>query len=65
MLLLAKLVRMPLACYILNNYLQSSVYLCLVPLLLHGIGNLLAYVAVLFVTKVCLLLSVCGREGRA
>ena len=34
-----------------NYYLQNCVYLYLVPLLLHGIGNLLAYVAALFVTR--------------
>ena len=43
-------------------YLQNSVYLYLVPLLLHRIGNLLAYVAALFATSVCRLLSVLGRE---
>ena len=36
----------------------------LVLLLLHGIGNLLAYVVALYVTSVCRLLSVRVREGR-
>ena len=45
--------------------MQNCAYLYLVPLLLHGIGNLLAFVAALFVTSVCPLLSVRGREGRA
>ena len=40
-------------------------HLCLVRLLLHRIGNLLEYVAVLYLTSVCRLLSVRGREGRA
>ena len=34
-------------------------------ILLHRIGNLLAYVAALFVTSVCRLLSIRGRECRA
>ena len=37
-------------CYIPSYYLQNCLYL--VPLLLNGIGYLLAYVAVLFVTSV-------------
>ena len=47
-------------CFIQNYYLQICVYLYLVPLLLNGIGNLLAYVAVFFVTSVCRLLSLRG-----
>ena len=38
---------------------------CLVPILLHRIGNLLAYVAALYVSSICLLLSVRGPEGKA
>ena len=37
-------------------------FLYLVSLLLHGVGNLLAFVAALFVTSVCQLLSVRGRK---
>ena len=54
-LLDANLVWMPSVSYITK--------LCLfvfVPLLLNGIGNLLAYVAALFVTSVCRWLSVRG-----
>ena len=61
----AKLVWMPSVCYIPNYYLQSWVYLFFAPLLLHVIEILLAYVAALFVTCVCRLLSVRAREGRA
>ena len=64
-LLQAKLVWMPSVCYIPKYNLQNCVYLCLVPFLLHRIPNLLAYVAAFFVTSVCLLLSVRGREVRA
>ena len=64
-LLHAKLCWMPSVCYISNYYLQNCVILCLVPLLLRVIGNLLAYVAALFVTSVCRLLSVLGREDKA
>ena len=39
--------------YIPTYYLQNCVYLYLVPLLLHRICNLLAYVAALLVTSVC------------
>ena len=39
--------------YVANYYMQNCVYLYLVPLLLYGIGNLLAYVAALFVARVC------------
>ena len=59
-LLHAKLVWMPSVFYIPNYYLQNCVYLYFVPLLLNGIGNLLAYVAALFVTRVCRWLSVRG-----
>ena len=47
-------------CYIPNYYLQNWFYLYLVPLLLNGIGYLLAYVAALLVTSVCRLLSLSG-----
>ena len=40
-----------------NYYLQSWVYLYLMRFLLNGTGNLLAYVAALFVTSVCRLPS--------
>ena len=52
---------MPSVSYIPNYFLQSSCNWC------HFccIANLLAYVAALFVTSVCRLLGVCGREGRA
>ena len=56
-LLYAKLVWMPSVCYIPSYYIQSYVYSYLVPLLLHRIGNLFALVAVLFVFRVCRLLS--------
>ena len=46
--------------YIPNYYLQNCAYLFLVPLLLKGIGNLLAYVAALIVTSDCRWLSVRG-----
>ena len=62
-LLHAKLVWVPSVCYIPNYYLQNCLNFYLVPLLLHRIGKLLAYVAALFVTSVCRLLSVRGREG--
>ena len=55
-----KLVWMPSVCYIPNYYLQNCVYMYLVPLLLNGIGNLLAYEAALFMTSVCRWLSVRG-----
>ena len=64
-LLQARLWWMPSVCYIPSYYLQNCVYLYLVPLLLHGIGNLLAYKAALFVTYVCRLLIVLGREDMA
>ena len=54
----AKLVWMSSVCYVPNYYLQNCVYLYLVPLLLPRIVNLAAYVAALFVTIVCWLLSV-------
>ena len=43
-----------------NGFLELSTEFCLygVPLLLNGFGNLLAYVADLFVTSVCRWLSV-------
>ena len=44
-LLHAKVVGVPLVCYIPNDYLQNCVFLHLVLLLLHRIGNFLAYVA--------------------
>ena len=53
----ANLVWLPSVFYIPNYYLQHCVYLYLVPFLLNGIGNLLAYVAALFVTTVSWLLS--------
>ena len=56
-LLHANLVWMPSVCYIPNYYLQDSVYLYLVPFLLNRIGYFLTYVAALFVTSVCRLLS--------
>ena len=52
-LLHVKLVCMPSVCYIPNYYLQNCVYFYFVPFLLNRIGNLLAYVAALFVTSVC------------
>ena len=62
----AKTAWMPSICYILNYYIPKSVYLYLLPLLLHSIGNLLAYAAALCgTTIVCGLLSVHGRAGRA
>ena len=51
-LLHAKLVWMPSGCYIPNYHLQNIDYLYLVSISLNGIGNLLAFVAVLFVTNV-------------
>ena len=42
--------------------MQNCVCSYFVPLLLHRIGNLLAYVAALFVTSFCRLLTVRGRE---
>ena len=60
-----KLECMPSVFHNLKVYMRSCVYLYLLPLLLHSIGNLLAYVAALLVTSVCRLLSVRGREGRA
>ena len=59
-LLHAKLVWMPSVCFIPIYYLQSWVYLYLVPLLLNRFDNLLAYVAALFMTSVFLLLSLRG-----
>ena len=56
----AKLVWMPSVCYFPNYYLQIVVYLYLVPLMLNGIGNILAYVAALFVTSICRWLGVRG-----
>ena len=64
-LLHTKLVWMSSVCCIPNYYLQNCVNLCFMPLLLHNIGILLAYVAVLFVISVYRLLSVRDREGRA
>ena len=55
-LLDAKLVCMPSVCYI-PNINCKTVYLYLV---LNRIGNLLAYVAAIFVTSVCRLLSLSG-----
>ena len=52
-------------CYVPNYYLQNCVYLYLVPLLLPRIVNLAAYLAALFVTSVCWLLSfVAEKAGR-
>ena len=48
---------MPTVCYIPNLYWQNCVYLYLVPLLLHNIGNLLAYVAALFETSFVLIVE--------
>ena len=62
-LLNAKLVWMmpsPSVCYIPKYYLQNWVYLYLVAFLLNCIGNLLAYLAALFVTSVCGFLSLLG-----
>ena len=44
-----------------NYYMPNCVYLYLLPLLLHIIDTLLAYVADLFVTSVCGLLRVRGQ----
>ena len=51
-LLHANIVRRPLVGYIPNYFMRNCVYLYLVTLLLHSIGNLIAIVAVLFVTSV-------------
>ena len=59
-LLHAKLLWMPSVCEVPNYYWQNCVYLNFLLLLLNGIGNLLAYVAGLFVTSVCRWLSVRG-----
>ena len=64
-LLHAKLAWMPSVYYIPNCYMQKCVYFYLVTLLLNRIGDLLAYVAAIFVTSVCRFLTVRGREGRA
>ena len=45
--------------------MPNCVYFYLVPLSLHCIGNLLAYVAALFVTTAGRVLSVRGLAGRA
>ena len=44
--------------------MPNCVYLYLLPILLHRIGNLLAYVAASFVTSVCRLLRVRGQAGQ-
>ena len=59
-LLHAKLVWMLSVYYNSIYYLQNWVYLYLVPLLLNSTGYLLAYVAALFVSSVCRLLSLSG-----
>ena len=61
----SKLVWMLPACYIPKYYLQSCVYLYLVPILPHRIGNLLAYIAALFVAKFCNLSTVRGEDARS
>ena len=53
------------AFYIPTFYIPNCVSLYLLPLLLHGIGNLLAYVAAPFVIRVCGFLRVRGRAGKA
>ena len=63
-LLHAKLAWTRSVCYIPNYYLQNCVYLCLVLLLLQSIGNLLAYVAALFVASISRLLSVRDQFSR-
>ena len=45
-------------------FLRNCVYLYLLPILLHRIGNSLAYVAALFVTSVCRLIRARGRAGQ-
>ena len=63
-LLHAKLAWMPSVCLISNCYMQKCVHFYLVTLLLNRIGDLLAYVAAMFVTSVCRFLFVAEREGR-
>ena len=57
-----KFVWMPSVCYVPNYNTQNSVYLYLVPLVLHCIGNLLAYVAALCIYKFGLVFVNCQGD---
>ena len=59
-----QLVWIPSVCYIQNYYMLGCVYLYFMPLFLHRLGNLLAYVAALFVASLSKLSTARGTDAR-